>query len=135
MFTVKVTLCDNSLTLSYYLFSSESDADDKAPYSSDEPKYIWRNVTRNGMIKKCVLVDGILEGGRPKPGDAVLVKSQGKLKDGRIIDDEPSMVFNIGDYEVIEGLDLVVQSMYKNELSIVSIKVSVSFFTNYIFLH
>ena len=33
------------------------------------------------------------------------------------------MVFNIGDYEVIEGLDLVVQSMYKNELSIVSIKV------------
>ena len=76
------------------------------------------------MIKKCVLVDGIMEGGRPKPGDAVLVKSQGKLKDGRIIDDEPSMVFNIGDYEVIEGLDLVVQSMYKNELSIVSIKVS-----------
>ena len=80
------------------------------------------------MIKKCVLVDGIMEGGRPKPGDAVLVKSQGKLKDGRIIDDEPSMVFNIGDYEVIEGLDLVVQSMYKNELSIVSIKVSFSFF-------
>ena len=79
------------------------------------------------MIKKCVLVDGIMEGGRPKPGDAVLVKSQGKLKDGRIIDDEPSMVFNIGDYEVIEGLDLVVQSMYKNELSIVSIKVSFSF--------
>ena len=78
------------------------------------------------MIKKCVLVDGIMEGGRPKPGDAVLVKSQGKLKDGRIIDDEPSMVFNIGDYEVIEGLDLVVQSMYKNELSIVSIKVSFS---------
>ena len=81
------------------------------------------------MIKKCVLVDGIMEGGRPKPGDAVLVKSQGKLKDGRIIDDEPSMVFNIGDYEVIEGLDLVVQSMYKNELSIVSIKVR--FFTIY----
>ena len=103
---------------------TESDADDGPPYSSDEPKYIWRNVTRNGMIKKCVLVDGIMEGGRPKPGDAVLVKSQGKLKDGRIIDDEPSMVFNIGDYEVIEGLDLVVQSMYKNELSIFSIKVS-----------
>ena len=56
------------------------------------------------------------------------MKSQGKLKDGRIIDDEPSMVFNIGDYEVIEGLDLVVQSMYKNELSIVSIKVSFSFY-------
>ena len=84
------------------------------------------------MIKKCVLVDGIMEGGRPKPGDAVLVKSQGKLKDGRIIDDEPSMVFNIGDYEVIEGLDLVVQSMYKNELSIVSIKVSLTFFFFYL---
>ena len=42
-----------------------------------------------------------MEGGRPKPGDAVLVKTQGKLKDGTIIDDEPSLVFNVGDYEVI----------------------------------
>ena len=62
---------------------------------------MWRNVTKNGQIKKCILVDGIMEGGRPKPGDAVLVKTQGKLKDGTIIDDEPSLVFNVGDYEVI----------------------------------
>ena len=60
--------------------------------------------------------------GRPKPGDTVLVKSQGKLKDGTIVDDYPTLVFNIGEYEVVDGLDLVVQSMYKNELSIVSIK-------------
>ena len=60
--------------------------------------------------------------GRPKPGDTVLVKVQGKLKDGTIVDDYPTMVFIIGEYEVIDGLDLVVQSMYRNELSIVSIK-------------
>ena len=102
--------------------NAESDTEDQT-HSSDEPKFIWRNVTKNGWIKKCILVDGLMDGGRPKAGDAVLVKSQGKLKDGRIIDDEPSMVFSVGDYEVIEGLDLVVQSMYKNELSIVSIKV------------
>lgn len=96
-------------------FDNDSDND-------EEPKYIWRNVTRNGGIKKCILVDGKMDLGRPKPGDTVLVKSQGKLKDGTIIDDYPSMVFNVGEYEVIDGLDLVVQSMYKNELSIVSIK-------------
>ena len=60
--------------------------------------------------------------GRPKTGDTVLVKIQGKLKDGTIIDNHPTLVFNVGEYEVIDGLDLVVQSMYKNELSIVSIK-------------
>ena len=33
-----------------------------------------------------------------------------------------TFVFNVGEHEVIEGLDLAVRSMYKNELSIVSIK-------------
>jgi hypothetical protein len=33
-----------------------------------------------------------------------------------------TFVFNVGEHEVIEGLDLVVRSMHKNELSIVSIK-------------
>ena len=96
-------------------FDNDSDND-------EEPKYLWRNVTKNGCIKKCVLVGGKMELGRPKPGDTVLVKSQGKLKDGTIVDDYPTLVFNIGEYEVVDGLDLVVQSMYKNELSIVSIK-------------
>ena len=67
-------------------------------------------MTRNGDIKKCILVEGVKEGeGRPRPGDVVLVKSQGKLKDGAMIDDYPTLVFRVGEYEVIEGLDLVVQ--------------------------
>ena len=57
-----------------------------------------------------------------------------------MIDDYPTLVFRVGEYEVgcgwegpnvfklnlkvIEGLDLVVQSMYKNELAIISIKVN-----------
>lgn len=95
---------------------------DDSEDESEEPKYLWRNVTKNGDIKKCVLVDGKVSLGRPKPGDTVLVKAQGKLKDGTIVDDYPTMVFNVGEYEVIDGLDLVVQSMHKNELSIVSLK-------------
>jgi len=90
-------------------------------------QYNWRNVTRNGDIKKCILVDGVKEGGRPKQGDVVLVKSQGKLKDGTMIDDYPTLVFRVGEYEVIEGLDLVVQSMYKNELAIISIKPNLAY--------
>eukprot|EP00092_Neocalanus_flemingeri_P002856 GFUD01003054.1.p1 GENE.GFUD01003054.1~~GFUD01003054.1.p1 ORF type:complete len:504 (+),score=156.30 GFUD01003054.1:68-1513(+) len=93
----------------------------------DVPEYNWRNVTRNGDIKKCILVDGVKEGGRPKQGDVVLVKSQGKLKDGTMIDDYPTLVFRVGEYEVIEGLDLVVQSMYKNELAIISIKPNLAY--------
>jgi len=89
--------------------------------------YHWRNVTRNGDIKKCILVEGVKEGLRPQIGDVVLVKSQGKLKDGTMIDDYPTLVFRVGEYEVIEGLDLVVQSMYKNELSIISIKPNLAY--------
>ena len=100
---------------SSFPFDNDSEED-------EEPKYLWRNVTKNGCIKKCILVDGKLDLGRPKPGDTVLVKTQGKLKDGTIIDDYPTMVFNVGEYEVIDGLDLAVQSMHKNELSIISIK-------------
>ncbi len=72
-------------------------------------QYNWRNVTKNGDIKKCILVDGLKDGGRPVQGDVVLVKSQGKLKDGTMVDDYPTLVFRVGEYEVIEGLDLVVQ--------------------------
>lgn len=79
-------------------------------------------MTKSGDIKKCILVDGLSSGGNPKPGDTVLVKSQGKLKDGAIIDDYPTLVFNVGENEVIDGLDLAVQSMHKNELAILSIK-------------
>ena len=50
-------------------------------------------MTRNGDIKKCILVEGSREGGRPRDGDVVLVKSQGKLKDGAMIDDYPTLVF------------------------------------------
>lgn len=96
-------------------------------YGDEQCVYNWRNVTRNGDIKKCILVEGAKEGGRPKNGDVVLVKSQGKLKDGAMIDDYPTLVFRVGEYEVIEGLDLVVQSMYKNELAIVSIKPSLAY--------
>ena len=78
---------------------------------------------------RCILVDGVIEGGRPKLGDTVLVKSQGKLKDGTIIDDFPTLVFNVGEHEVIEGLDFAVQSMYKNELSIVSVKPEMAYGT------
>ena len=73
-------------------------------------------MTRNGDIKKCILVDGVKEGGRPKQGDVVLVKSQGKLKDGTMIDDYPTLVFRVGEYEVIEGLDLVVQVLREYNL-------------------
>lgn len=108
------------------LDSDDSDDDDERPSGQ---KFHWKSVTKNGWIKKCILVDGLQDSGRPKPGDTVLVKSQGKLKDGTIIDDYPTLVFNVGEHEVVEGLDLVVQSMFKNELSIVSLKPEMAYGT------
>jgi len=107
----------------YFASVNDKMIDDEDGAMGDEQAvYNWRNVTKNGDIKKCVLVEGAREGGRPRAGDAVLVKSQGKLKDGTMIDDYPTLVFRVGEYEVIDGLDLAVQSMHKNELSIISIK-------------
>lgn len=107
---------------SFKFEAAKSSDEDSADDSSSSPKFNWQNVTKNGMIKKCILVDGMSEGGRPRSGDTVLVKSQGKLREGNIVDDYPMLVFNVGEHEVIDGLDLAVQSMYKNELSIVSVK-------------
>ena len=59
-------------------------------------------------------MEGVQGEGRPRAGDVVLVKSQGKLKDGAMIDDYPTLVFRVGEYEVIEGLDLVVQVTTKD---------------------
>ncbi len=73
-------------------FEPALDSDEE---NEEEPMYVWRNVTRNGCIKKCILVDGKIELGRPRPGDTVLVKTQGKLKDGTIIDDYPTLVFQV----------------------------------------
>ena len=45
--------------------SKSKSADQDFPFDNDsedeEPKYLWRNVTKNGCIKKCVLVDGKME--------------------------------------------------------------------------
>jgi FKBP-type peptidyl-prolyl cis-trans isomerase len=89
-------------------------------------KYVWRNVVKSGAVKKCVLVEGGEGAAQPPPrptaGDMVLVRSQGKLRDGRIVDDHATLVFTVGEHEVIEGLDVAVRSMAKNELAIVSVK-------------
>ena len=64
---------ENSIKFEAAKSSDEESGDD----SNSSPKFNWQNVTKNGMIKKCILVDGVTEGGRPRSGDTVLVKSQG----------------------------------------------------------
>ena len=48
--------------------SKSKSADQDFPFDNDsedeEPKYLWRNVTKNGCIKTCVLVDGKMELGK-----------------------------------------------------------------------
>ena len=47
------------------------------------------------------------------------------LENTRWVADRRDQMFSNSNLKVIEGLDLVVQSMYKNELAIISIKVLV----------
>ena len=46
------------------------------------------------------------------------------LENTRWVADRRDQMFSNSNLKVIEGLDLVVQSMYKNELAIISIKVN-----------
>ncbi len=100
----------------------EEDAEGAAAGGGERHKFVWRNVMKSGAVKKCVLAEGRAEKGRPTVGDTVLVRSQGKLRDGTIVDDHSTLVFNVGEHEVIEGLDVAVRSMHKSELAIVSVK-------------
>ncbi|XP_050462479.1 peptidyl-prolyl cis-trans isomerase FKBP8 [Cataglyphis hispanica] len=70
----------------------------------------------NGQLKKTVIKKGE-NGTRPNRGDICTLNITGKLEDSTIVEEYENLVIQLGDLEVIQGLDLAIALMDIGEVA------------------
>ncbi|KAK2087751.1 Peptidyl-prolyl cis-trans isomerase fkbp8 [Saguinus oedipus] len=75
---------------------------------------------RNGLLRKKTLVPGPPGSSRPVKGQVVTVHLQTSLENGTRVQEEPELVFTLGDCDVIQALDLSVPLMDVGETAMVT---------------
>ncbi|XP_022202921.1 peptidyl-prolyl cis-trans isomerase FKBP8 [Nilaparvata lugens] len=74
----------------------------------------WMDILGSGQLKKKVIREGKPDT-RPQRADICQVKFEGRLENGEIIEKEDCLTINIGDGEVIQGLDFAIPLMDVDE--------------------
>lgn len=87
---------------------------------SDHPKDEWIDILGNGQLKKKVIKEG-QNGTRPNRTDYCTLKIIGKLEDGTIVEEYEDTVIQLGDVEVVQGLDLAIALMNVGEVAEVEV--------------
>ncbi|XP_066592450.1 peptidyl-prolyl cis-trans isomerase FKBP8 [Prorops nasuta] len=87
---------------------------------SDHHKDECIDLLGNGQLKKTVLKKGE-NGTRPSRGDICTLKLTGKLENGTIVEEKEKLVIQLGDVEVIQGLDLAIALMDIGEIAKVEV--------------
>ncbi|XP_078539405.1 uncharacterized protein LOC144824150 [Lissotriton helveticus] len=82
-------------------------------FTSDE----WTDLTEDKLLRKRILKDGLGEATKPLPGQEVTVKLLGIQEDGTLVEKDPKMTFVLDEGDVIQALELGVQSMQLGEES------------------
>ncbi|XP_069864677.1 peptidyl-prolyl cis-trans isomerase FKBP8 isoform X2 [Dipodomys merriami] len=80
----------------------------------------WLDILGNGLLRKKTLVPGPPGAGRPTKGQVVTVRLQMSLEDGARVQEEPELLFTLGDCDVIQALDLSVPLMDVGETAMVT---------------
>ncbi|RZF43912.1 hypothetical protein LSTR_LSTR007248 [Laodelphax striatellus] len=70
----------------------------------------WMDILGSGQLKKKVIKEGKPDS-RPQRADICQVKFEGRLENGKVVDKEDCLTINIGDGEVIQGLDFAIPLM------------------------
>ncbi|XP_012269550.1 peptidyl-prolyl cis-trans isomerase FKBP8 isoform X2 [Athalia rosae] len=81
----------------------------------------WMDVLGVGQLKKKVVKAG-QPGTRPNRSDICTIKLTGKLEDGKVVEDHEKLTVQLGDVEVIQGLDLVIALMDVGEVAEVEVE-------------
>ncbi|XP_031831765.1 peptidyl-prolyl cis-trans isomerase FKBP8 [Nomia melanderi] len=76
----------------------------------------WIDILGNGQLKKKVVRQG-KNGTRPNRSDICTLKIIGKLKDGTVVEEHENLEIQLGDVEVIQGLDLAIALMDEEEVA------------------
>lgn len=79
----------------------------------------WLDVLGSGLLKKKTLVPGQGVESRPRKGQDVTVRLKAMLEDGRVVEDNPSLSFTLGDCDVMQALDLCAQLMEMGETALI----------------
>ncbi|XP_011494478.1 PREDICTED: peptidyl-prolyl cis-trans isomerase FKBP8 [Ceratosolen solmsi marchali] len=112
--TIKTTPDSNSTQSDFIQKELNFDIDPNDPLTkaslNDHPVNEWMDIVGNGQLKKKVLKAG-KQNSRPNRSDLCSVKFIGKLEDGTIIENEEEITIQLGDMEVIQGLDLGITLM------------------------
>ncbi|XP_065268887.1 peptidyl-prolyl cis-trans isomerase FKBP8-like [Emys orbicularis] len=77
----------------------------------------WADVTEDRFLRKLLVREGQGEASRPQPGQEVTVKLLGVLEDGSLVEKDPKLTFILEQGDVIQALELGVQSMQLGEVS------------------
>ncbi|XP_058419770.1 peptidyl-prolyl cis-trans isomerase FKBP8 isoform X2 [Diceros bicornis minor] len=80
----------------------------------------WLDILGNGLLRKKTLVPGPPGSSRPTKGQVVTVQLQMSLENGTRVQEEPELVFTLGDCDVIQALDLSVPLMDVGETAMVT---------------
>ncbi|XP_040846792.1 peptidyl-prolyl cis-trans isomerase FKBP8 isoform X2 [Ochotona curzoniae] len=90
-----------------------------APAPAPAPEE-WQDILGNGLLRKKTLVPGPPGSSRPSKGQVVTVHLQTSLENGTRVQEDPELMFTLGDCDVIQALDLSVPLMDVGETAMVT---------------
>lgn len=88
--------------------NSLSESTTKAVEKEEEEE--WLDILGSGQLKKKVIKKGTPDS-RPQRSDVCTVSYEGKLEDGTVVEQFDRIQINVGDVEVIQGIDFILPLM------------------------
>ena len=81
-----------------------------------EPEEEIMDILGNGQLLKKVIRKGNTDT-RPQRHDIVKISYEGKLDDGTVVEEEQNFILQVGDTEVVQGLDMAIPLMNVGEIA------------------
>ncbi|XP_012064601.1 PREDICTED: peptidyl-prolyl cis-trans isomerase FKBP8 [Atta cephalotes] len=100
--------------------SKEDDQSKEDQLKEDQPKEEWLDIIGNGQLMKKVIKKGTKDV-KPIQKDICTLKFTGMLDDGTVVEDQDNISIQLGDFEVIQGLDLTIVLMELGEIAEIKI--------------
>lgn len=79
------------------------------------------DILGNNQLLKRIIKKSAAGAKRPARGDLVTITYTGKLEDGTVVEKEEHFQCHVGDFEVVQGLDMVLPMMHVGEVAQVNV--------------
>lgn len=79
------------------------------------------DILGNKQLIKRIIKKASANAKRPSRGDLVTITYTGKLEDGTVVEKEERFQCHVGDFEVVQGIDMVLPMMHVGEVSQVNV--------------